>query len=366
MGVGSSYFGNSQNAIKMDSDKKQLDENENEDKLIFEKKLAQFIPPKVKFKGNFSQRSLIIKRDFSPRYISNLTLFQNNILITIDSELQIYNKILKLIFSNKFGKNKDDILSLNPINNETISIACLYEVYIVNFYQRNNTITYEIIQKINDSNLYEVNKSLNNGYLILGGSDKKYSFYTKEKNNEQINANNKYVLVNQISIGHYLDYEYYPVVIDLNNGRILSNSSYDSNIKIIEYYPKQRIIKSIDDYMLFNARLISGKYVLLMGLDYPKYYSWLMDTETFEFVKKWETPDDDLIECVLGENLFLYSSSVRLAIDELNIEDGEFIRKTKYKFNLEKNEKFETITFLNRNTFIAINSKTQLRIYYCK
>ena len=366
MGVGSSYLGNSQNAIKMNLDKKQLNENENEDKLIFEKKLAQFIPPKVKFKGNFSQRSLIIKRDFSPRYISNLTLFQNNILITIDSELQIYNKILKLIFSNKFGKNKDDILSLNPINNETISIACLYEVYIVNFYQRNNTITYEIIQKINDSNLYEVNKSLNNGYLILGGSDKKYSFYTKEKNNEQINANNKYVMVNQISIGHYLDYEYYPVVIDLNNGRILSNSSYDSNIKIIEYYPKQRIIKSIDDYMLFNASLISGKYVLLMGLDYPKYYSWLMDTETFEFVKKWETPDDDLIECVLGENLFLYSSSVRLAIDELNIEDGEFIRKTKYQFNLEKNEKFETITFLNRNTFIAINSKTQLRIYYCK
>ena len=366
MGAGSSFIGNSQNAITMNSDKKQLDENENEDKLIFEKKLAQFIPPKVKFKGNFSQRSLIIKRDFSPRYISNLTLFQNNILITIDSELQIYNKILKLIFSNKFGKNKDDILSLNPINNETISIACLYEVYIVNFYQRNNTITYEIIQNIRDSNLYEVNKSLNNGYLILGGSDKKYSFYTKEKNNEQINANNKYVMVNQISIGHYLDYEYYPVVIDLNNGRILSNSSYDSNIKIIEYYPKQRIIKSIDDYMLFNARLISGKYVLLMGLDYPKYYSWLMDTETFEFVKKWETPDDDLIECVLSENLFLYSSSVRLAIDELNIEDGEFIRKTKYKFNLEKNEKFETITFLNRNTFIAINSKTQLRIYYCK
>ena len=366
MGAGSSFIGNSQNAITMNSDKKQLDENENEDKLIFEKKLAQFIPPKVKFKGNFSQRSLIIKRDFSPRYISNLTLFQNNILITIDSELQIYNKILKLIFSNKFGKNKDDILSLNPINNETISIACLYEVYIVNFYQRNNTITYEIIQKINDSNLYEVNKSLNNGYLILGGSDKKYSFYTKEKNNEQINANNKYIMVNQISIGHYLDYEYYPVVIDLNNGRILSNSSYDSNIKIIEYYPKQRIIKSIDDYMLFNASLISGKYVLLMGLDYPKYYSWLMDTETFEFLKKWETPDDDLIECVLGENLFLYSSSVRLAIDELNIEDGEFIRKTKYKFNLEKNEKFETITFLNRNTFIAINSKTQLRIYYCK
>ena len=294
-----------------------------------------------------------------------MTLFQNNILITIDSELQIYNKILKLIFSNKFGKNKDDILSLNPVNNETISIECLYEVYIVNFYQGKNKITYEIIQNINGSHLYEVNKSLNNEYLILGGSYKKYSFYTKENNNGQLNANNKYILVNQISKDHYLDYEYYQVVIDLDNGRILSYSSYENNIKIIEYYPKPRIIKNIDDYMIFNARLISDKYVLLMGLDYPKYYSWLMEWNIWIF-KKWETPDDDLIECVLGENLFLYSLSDRLAIDGLTIKDGEFIRKNKYKFILGKNEKYEVITFLNENIFIAINPKTQLRIYYCK
>ena len=364
MGVGGS--GNKEVSSKINSDKRSLDENGKEDK-VFEKRLAQFIPPKVAFKGNFSQRSLLIKKDFSPRYISNLTLFQNNILITIDKELQIYNKILKLIFSQKFGKNKDDILSLNPINNETISIACVNEVYIVNFYQNNNKITYEIIQEINDSHLYEVNKSLNNGYLILGGLDKKYSFYEKEKNNEQINANNKYVLVNRISNDHNIDEEYYPVIIDLNNGRILSYSSFDSNIKIIEYYPEQKIIKNIDEYMLFNARLISDKYVLLMGLDYPKYYTLLMDTEALEIVKEWETTDDDLIECVLGENLFLYSSSNRLAIDELIIQDGEFIRKTKYTSNLEKNEKFESIkTFINENTFIAINSKTQLRIYYCK
>ena len=131
---------------------------------------------------------------------------------------------------------------------------------------------------------------------------------------------------------------------------------------------KENICSSCnDDYMLFNASLISGKYVLLMGLDYPKYYTLLMDTEALEIVKEWETTDDDLIECVLGENLFLYSSSNRLAIDELIIQDGEFIRKTKYTSNLEKNEKFESIkTFINENTFIAINSKTQLRIYYCK
>ena len=338
--------------------KTQLGENKNKggDELVFEKK----------FKGNFAQRSLIIKRDFSPRYISNLTLFQNNILITIDRELQIYNKLLKIIFSQKFGKNKDDILSLNPINNETISIACFYEVYIVNFYKENKKITYEIIQEINGCHLYEVNETLNNGYLILGSSDKKYSFYKKEKEEEKINLNNQYVPVNQILIDYYIDNEYYPVVIDLNNGRILSYSNYDSNIKIIEYYPEQKIIKNIDDYILFNAKLISDKYVLLMGLDYPKYYTWLMDTETFEFVKEWETADDDLIECVLGENLFLYSSSERIAVDKIIKKDEEFIRETKYTHNLEKSEKFLSIKILNENTFIAINSETQLKIYYCK
>ena len=65
-----------------------------------------------------------------------------------------------------------------------------------------------------------------------------------------------------------------------------------------------------------------------------------MDTETYEFVKKWEASDDDLIKCILDKNLFLYSSNGRLAIDELIIKDGEFTRKTKYKINLEDNEKF--------------------------
>jgi len=351
-----------------DTNKQQLDKSikVKGDELAFKKKLAQFIQPKIKFKGNFSQRSLIIKKDFSPRYISNLTIFQNNILITIDTELQIYNKLLKLIFTEKFGKMNDDILSINPINNETISIACLYEVYIVNFNKKNNIIKHEIIQEINGSSLYEVNETLNKEYLILGCSDKKYSFYKKEKDDEQINSNNKFVLVNKILIDYYIDRDYYPVVVDLNNGRILSYSNYESNIKIIEYNPKLRIIKNIDDYILFNAKLISDKYVLLMGLDYPKYYTWLMDTETFEFVKEWETADDDLIECVLGENLFLYSSSERIAVGEIIKKDEEFIRETKYTHNLEKSEKFLSIKILNENTFIAINSDTQLRIYYCK
>ena len=212
-----------------------------------------------------NNRSLILKKDFAPSYISNLTLFQNLILITIDQELQIYNKILRLLFSKKFGKNRDDILSLNPINNETVSIACLYEVYIANFYHKNkNEIICEIIQEINDTNLYEVNKSLFNGYLVLGGAERKYSFYTKEKNNEQINLNNQYILFNRIAIDQHIDTEYYPKIIDFNNGRILSCSNYDCNIKVIEYYPEQKIIKNIDGYKLFNARLINNKYIGLL------------------------------------------------------------------------------------------------------
>jgi len=56
--MGAGGVGNNVVPSKMNSDKKPLDENGNEDKLIYEKKLAQIIPPKVKFKGNFSKRSL--------------------------------------------------------------------------------------------------------------------------------------------------------------------------------------------------------------------------------------------------------------------------------------------------------------------
>ena len=83
-------------------------------------------------------------------------------------------------------------------------------------------------------------------------------------------------------------------IVDLNNGRLFSWLNDDNNnIKVIDYFPKQRIKKSKNGYTLHNAGLICDKYLLLMGLTYSKYHCWLMDTQTLDIVKKWTTPHND-------------------------------------------------------------------------
>jgi hypothetical protein len=82
----------------------------------------------------------------------------------------------------------------------------------------------------------------------------------------------------------------FPDFIDFNNGGILSWLNDDHNIKIIEYFPEQKITLSKNGYQLHNAGLICDKYAILMGLHYPEYDSWLMDTESLEIVKHWVTP----------------------------------------------------------------------------
>ena len=110
---------------------------------------------------------------------------------------------------------------------------------------------------------------LNNGYILIGGMDRKYRFY------EIINNNNKLQiqLMHKIEKVHNVYDDDCPEIVDLNNGRILSWLNDDKNIKIIEYGIEPRIIKSMNGYGLHNAGLISDKYLLLMGLTYPKYYS---------------------------------------------------------------------------------------------
>ena len=97
-----------------------------------------------------------------------------------------------------------------------------------------------------------------------------------------------------------------PDIVDLNNGRIFSWLNDDKNIKVIEYGLNPRIIKSMNGYGLHNAGLVCDRYILLMGLIYPKYYTWVMDTETLEIVYKWKTPHNDSFMCTLSENKFLY------------------------------------------------------------
>lgn len=260
-------------------------------------------------------------------------------------------------------------------NDETIIIGTEDKVIVINFYEKNKQITYEVIQEIKEREYYSLNTKLSYGFLLLVGIDKKYGFFQPVHKKEKINKNNKFELIFKIHIVHNNDLFNIPTVVDLNNGRIFSGLSKNCNIKVIEYYRtnkpnRPRIIKSMNGPEVYNAGLLCDKYLLLMGSDN---YFWLMDTETLEIVYIWNTPENDSFMCVLSENIFLYGSETRLAIDELSFVDGKFIKKTifesEYKQGNTDNdgEKSYIIRdFLNENTFVASNEDIGLMIFQCE
>ena len=132
--------------------------------------------------------------------------------------------------------------------------------------------------------------------------DRKYSFYEVENPNEKIGLGNKFKLVNRIESVHNVYDDDIPDIVDLNNGRIFSWLNDDSNIKVIDYYPEQKIIFSKNGYTLHNAGLVSDKYLLLFGLTYPTYYTWLFDIESLEVIYTWETPENDSFHISIKEN----------------------------------------------------------------
>jgi len=343
----------------------------------FEKKIAKLIPPQLKFKGNISKRKLIKEQTFQG-FVSNLNIFRNYLLLTVDSELRFYKKdvTLTLVFSlEKFVKENEEIFSLNLINDETIVMATTDRVRVYNFYEKEPTkITSELIQEITGTELYGVNEKLNNGLLLIGGYDRKYGFYELPKKNERVSKDNKYQLSFVIDKVHNVYDDDVPGIVDLNNGRLFSWLNDDKNIKVIQYSPPSKvgIIKSQNKIGLHNAGLISDKYLILMGLIYPTYYSWLMDTETLEIVKKWKTPQNDSFNCLLCENKFLYSSTYRIGCDEFYIENGEFKRKTIYEtyFKEDQSEDFDgsfgVRTFLDETTFITLDFDGKLMFFSCE
>lgn len=347
--------------------------------LDFEKKIAKFIPPKKKFIGDISKKSLVTMKDYTKDFgedvfIGHLTLFNRFILLTVSSNLHFYNKIFNLIFSHKFvdGK-KEEILSLNPYNDETLVIGATDIVRIVNFYEKKkNEITFEVIQEFNESEFYGLNEKLFNGYLLVCGFDRKYCFYEPEKEEEKLSKENLFKLVNKVELVHNVYDDDCPGIVDLNNGRIFSWLNDDKNIKVLDYTPQQRIIYSKNGYGLHNAGLVSDKYLLLMGLIYPKYYTWVMDTESLEIVYKWQTPQNDSFMTALSENKFLYGSESRLACDEFSVENNQFKRKIIYEDYYCKDKKgswedsFGVKDFLNERTFITINVRGKMMVYYCK
>lgn len=347
--------------------------------LEFEKKIAKYIPPKIKFDGDLRKKSLVTIIDFTKDFgkdvfISNLTLFNRFILLTVSSKLHFYDKTLKLLFTHKFFEDKnEEVLDLNPYNDETIVIGATDKIRVVNFYEKTkNQITFEVIQEIKDTEFYAINEKLFNGYLLIGGFDRKYAFYEVEKKNERISKDNKFKLVNKIDLVHNVYDDDTPGIVDLNNGRLFSWLNDDKNIKVIDYYPEQKIIYSKNKIGLHNAGLISDKYLILMGLLYPIYYTWLMDTETLEIVYKWKTPQNDSFSISPSENKFLYGSESRLALDEFSVENKVFKRKQIYEvyYNEDKSESWEDSygirEFLDSKTFITNDVRGKLMIYRCK
>ena len=347
--------------------------------LEFEKKIAKYIPPKIKFDGDLRKKSLVTIIDFTKDFgqdvfISNLTLFNRFILLTVSSKLHFYDKTLKLIFTHKFFEDKkEEVLDLNPYNDETIVVGATDMIRVINFYEKTrNQITFEVIQEIKETEFYALNEKLFNDYLLIGGFDRKYAFYEVEKKNEKISKDNKFKLVNKIDLVHNVYDDDCPGIVDLNNGRLFSWLNDDKNIKVIDYYPEQKIIYSKNNIGLHNAGLISDKYLILMGLLYPIYYTWLMDTETLEIVHKWRTPQNDSFVISLSENKFIYGSESRLALDEFSVENKEFKRKQIYEvyFNEDKSESWEDSygirDFLDSKTFITNNVRGKLMIYRCK
>ena len=187
----------------------------------------------------------------------------------------------------------------------------------------------------------------------------------------KISKENPYKLIGSVEKVHNVYDDDCPDCIDLNNGRILSWLNDDSNIKIIEYFPNQKIIMSKNGYRLHNAGLISNKYIMLMGLKYPQYDSWLMDAETLQIVKHWITPQNDSFEISYAENQFFYSSESRIALDDFLVKDGEFIRNNIYEcyYNKEKTEsdeeRFSNRVALDEYTFITTTWEGKIMIYKC-
>ena len=75
-------------------------------------------------------------------------------------------------------------------------------------------------------------------------------FYDLDKNNQNFGKDNSYKLIENVEKVHNVYDDDFPDFIDFNNGRILSWLNDDHNIKIIEYFPEQKIILSKNGIML--------------------------------------------------------------------------------------------------------------------
>lgn len=340
--------------------------------LDCEKKLAKYIPPKIEFKSDLNNLSLETTLDFNDSILSSLKLFLGYIILNVENSICFYDKIFNLTLKYEIFKKEDkdnEILGTQIFEEDNLIISAIDKVRIEKFYEKEpKKITHETIQEICDTEFYFLNKILSNNYLLLSGLHKNYVFYQLENPNEKISSNNKFKEIGKIEQIHNVYDDDVPDVIDLNNGRLFSWMNDDSNIKIVEYEPNIRILKSKNGYQLHNAGLICDKYICLMGLNYPQYYTWLMDTETFEIVKTFETKENDSFIGSICEWKFFCGSENSFRIENIKFENGEFVKETlstkSFNYNDDNwKESFFNVLVIDEKTFITYNLSGRLLVF---
>ena len=326
-------------------------------------KYGKFIPPKIEFKGDITKMKIVTKVKLGFAFASRPMLFKGYLVFHFDKSLAFYNKntfnlVSKFAFAEE-GEEEDEIFSFKEIDEDTLLITNNISARFVRFSEPEpKKLTYEVIQEIKETQYYYLGEKLSNGLVLLGGNDKKYSFYKLEhyEADKRVSKDNLYKKVGEIENVHNVYSDDTPHIIDLNSGYLFSMMNDDNNIKLIQYEGDFKIITSLDGYTLHDAGLISDRFILLKGLTYPKYYTWLFDLEKLKVVKEWETENNDGFVQVISENRFLTGDSdkQRFALQEVKEENGDFILKDIYATNFQGFESFYGNIFLDEKSFITI------------
>ena len=319
-------------------------------------KYAKFIRPEIEFKGNIEKMEILSKVILGYTFAHSPFFFMGYYVFRMDKSVVFYNSTTYTqVFKEDF--TNDELFVVKKLDDDTLLINDNEKAKIVRFYENEpKKITYEIIQEIKDTEFYYLGEILSNGLLLLGGLDKKYSFYRLEHHeaDKKVNKNNLYKKIGELNDVHNVYDDDVPHIIDLNSGYLFSMMNDDKNIKLIQYEGDFKIIKSWDGYTLHDAGLISDKYIVLKGLTYPEYFTWLLDLEKLEIVKTWKTPNNDSFVQVIAKNKFLTGTDNRFALQEIKEENGDFVLNDLMTTGFQGFERFYGNIFLDEKTFITL------------
>ena len=319
-------------------------------------KYAKFIPPEIELKGNIEKMEILSKVILGYTFAHSPFFFMGYYVFRMDKSVVFYNSTTYTqVFKEDF--TNDELFVVKKLDDDTLLINDNEKAKIVRFYENEpKKITYEIIQEFKDTEFYYLGEILSNGLLLLGGLDKKYSFYRLEHHeaDKKVNKNNLYKKIGELNDVHNVYDDDVPHIIDLNSGYLFSMMNDDKNIKLIQYEGDFKIIKSWDGYTLHDAGLISDKYIVLKGLTYPEYFTWLLDLEKLEIVKTWKTPNNDSFVQVIAKNKFLTGTDNRFALQEIKEENGDFVLNDLMTTGFQGFERFYGNIFLDEKTFITL------------